>query len=89
MIDINQLLTQAQQFIDTAEKVLPEIEMVTGMIPGAAPAVAAEQAAGLAMSHAIDVIQFLVQETKKPLSEAFADLIKTITPGMASSPVLK
>jgi hypothetical protein len=84
-IDVTSLVNGAEQAAAIATKVLPQVELVTGFIPGAAPAVAAEQAVGLMLPHLVTIIQFLAQETNKPIAEVVSDFLSHITPTMPAA----
>jgi hypothetical protein len=85
----NQLLSIAEQTVEAANNFLPEIEAVSGMIPGVgAEAIAIEQAAGLILPGISRTLKFMMAETGKPLLTVIADFMDHITPGLPTSPVL-
>lgn len=85
----SQLIELAAKTVDAAGQILPEIEAVSGLVPGAGPEiVSVEQVAALALPQISRVLRFMMGETGKPLLTVFSDFISHATPGLPNSDVL-
>jgi hypothetical protein len=85
-ISISDIMAKAEATVELVDKMLPEIEFGSSLIPTVGPElVAVEQAAHLFAPTVEDVLLFMMQETGKPLNQVVADLANHITFGPNSS----
>jgi hypothetical protein len=86
---VKDLISRVEQTVEFMARVLPNVELISGFVPGVGPElVAAEQAAVLLAPRVEDILKFLMAETGVSPLQAVKDFLDHITPGLATSPVL-
>jgi hypothetical protein len=71
--------------IAVLERVLPEVAMIGGLVPGATPFI---QLAGLALPAVQNAIKFIMEEEGKSPLQAFEDFLNHIGPGQPNNAAL-
>jgi hypothetical protein len=82
---LDTILSTVEQGTEVLQKVLPEVALVGGFVPGGTVFI---QLVGLALPAVQNAIKFIMQEEGKDPMTAFQDFLRHISPGQPNSAVL-
>lgn len=82
---LHTVLSTLESGIEVMERIMPEVAVVGGLVPGATVFI---QLAGLALPAVQNAIRFIMEEEGKTPLQAFEDLLMHIGPGQPNSPSL-
>jgi hypothetical protein len=82
---LNTVLNTIEQGTEVLQKVLPDVALIGGFVPGGTVFI---QLVGLALPAVQNAIKFIMQEEGKDPMTAFEDFLNHISPGGPNSPAL-
>ena len=82
---LHTMLGSLEGGIEVLQRLMPEIKMFGGFVPGATSMI---QLVALALPSIQNAIKFIMEEEGKSPLEAFEDLLRHIGPGLPNSPSL-
>lgn len=82
---LHTMLETLENGVEVVQRVMPQVKMFGGFVPGATPII---QLVALALPAVQNALKFIMEEEGKSPLEAFEDLLKHIGPGLPNSGAL-